>query len=165
MYKPDEDSFLLKKYVNKLAKGKILEVGVGSGYQIEHLKNAEGVDIDKKSIEYCQKKGLKVYYSNLFSNVSGKYDTIIFNPPYLPQEGKKEHKDLFGGKRGWEIIERFFKQVKEHLEPKGIILILFSNITNKTKVDSIIKENNFKFEQLDEKSVGLMEKLYVYLCS
>ena len=165
MYQPEEDSILLKKYVNKLARGKILEIGTGSGFIIKDLKNAEGVDIDKESIDYCKKQGLNVYYSNLFSKVKGKFDLIIFNPPYLPEEpNMKKHKDLFGGKHGWEIIEKFFKDVKKYLKKDGKILILFSNLTNKNKVDSVIKENNFKFKLLEEKPIGLMERLYVYLC-
>ena len=55
IYEPREDSFLLKKYVNKFAKGKILEMGTGTGFQIKDLENAEGVDIDKESINHCKK--------------------------------------------------------------------------------------------------------------
>ena len=69
MYEPREDSFLLKKYVEKYAKGKILEIGTGTGFLIKDLKNAEGVDIDKESINYCKKEKLNVYYSNLFSKI------------------------------------------------------------------------------------------------
>ena len=75
----------------------------------------------------------------------------------------KEHKDLFGGKHGWEIIEKFFSKVDDYLENKGEVLILFSSLTNKKKVDSIITKK-FKFEELESKSVGLMEKLFVYRC-
>lgn len=162
IYEPAEDSFLLKKYVKRFARGKVLEVGVGSGIQIKDLKNAEGVDIDKESVEFCKEQGLNVYYSDLFSNVKGKFDVIIFNPPYLPEDEIKDI-DLVGGKNGWETIERFFENVKDYLKEKGEILILFSNLTNKEKVEEIIKKD-FKFEVLEEKNVGLMEKLYVYRC-
>ncbi|MBU2640097.1 MAG: DUF2431 domain-containing protein [Nanoarchaeota archaeon] len=176
MYEAGEDSFLIGKYIKKFSKGKVLEIGCGSGYLMEialsKTKNVKGVDIDKESVEFCRKKGLDVSYSDLFSNVKGKFDVIIFNPPYLPQEEpflkrnvrERKNLDIIGGKRGYEVIERFFKDVKDFLKEKGEILILFSSLTNKEKVDSIIKENNFKFELLEEKSVGLMEKLYVYRC-
>jgi release factor glutamine methyltransferase len=163
VYEAREDSYLLKKYVEEFSRGKVLEIGCGSGIVIKGLKNAEGVDIDKESVDYCKKQGLNVYYSDLFSDVKGKFDIIIFNPPYLPQEGKEEHIDLFGGKEGYELIERFFEEVENHLEDNGEILILFSNLTNKDKVDEIINKK-FKFEELESKSVGLMEKLYVYRC-
>ncbi len=169
IYESSEDSFLLGKYVSKFVRGKVLDMGTGSGYLMEialsKTKNVKGIDIDKKAVEFCKNKGLDVIYSDLFSNVKGKFDVIIFNPPYLPQdENMKKYKDLFGGKHGWEIIERFFNDINNHLNEKGEILILFSNLTNKKKVDSIIKENNFKFEELESKNVGLMEKLFVYRC-
>ena len=169
VYEISEDSFLLGKYAEKFSRGKVLDVGTGNGYLMEialkKTKDAIGIDIDEEVVEFCKKKGLNVKKSDLFENINEKFDVIIFNPPYLPQEkGMKEHKDLFGGKNGWEVIERFFKEAKNYLNKNGEILILFSNLTNKKKVNSIIKKNNFKFELLEEKSVGLMERLYVYRC-
>lgn len=168
VYEIAEDSILIGKYVEKFSKGKVLDIGTGNGYLMEialkKTKNVEGADVDEESIKICNEKNLNVYYSDLFSNVKGKFNLIIFNPPYLPrEEGMKEHKDLFGGKHGWEIIERFFKDVKNHLEKNGKILIVFSNLTNKNKVDSIIRKNKFNFKLLEEKNIGLMEKLYAYI--
>ena len=166
MYKPSDDSYLIEKYVKRFASGKVLDVGCGSGIlmraALTKTKNVEGVDIDDESLEYCKKQGLKVYKSDLFSNVKGKFDFVIFNPPYLPEDEIKD-KDLIGGKFGWEIIERFFLEVKNYLNKNGKILILFSSLTDKEKVDDIIFENELKFRLLEEKNVGLMEKLYIYL--
>jgi release factor glutamine methyltransferase len=169
MYEPQEDSFLIEKWVKELAKGKVLEIGCGSGVLMEaaltKTKEVLGVDIDKESLDYCKKKKLNVKESDLFSKVSGKFDFIIFNPPYLPSEkGEKDYRDLIGGKKGWEIIERFFKDVKKYLEREGKVLILFSSLTNKKKVESIIKKNKFEFKLLEEKSM-FFESLYVYLCT
>jgi release factor glutamine methyltransferase len=169
MYEPQEDSFLIEKWVKELAKGKVLEIGCGSGVLMEaaltKTKEVLGVDIDKESLDYCKKKKLNVKESDLFSKVSGKFDFIIFNPPYLPSEkGEKDYRDLIGGKKGWEIIERFFKDVKKYLEREGKVLILFSSLTNKKKVESILKKNKFEFKLLEEKSM-FFESLYVYLCT
>ena len=173
MYTPAEDSYLIEKYVKEFARGKILEIGCGSGILLEAAlkksKDVIGVDIDEESLAYCKEKGLNVKKSNLFSNVKGKFDFIIFNPPYLPEDEldsslSTRHIDLVGGKNGYEIIEKFFKKVRKHLNKKGEVLILFSSLTNKSKVESIMRENRFSYEKLEEKSVGLMERLYVYLC-
>jgi methylase of polypeptide subunit release factors len=37
-----------------------------------------------------------------------KFDLIVFNPPYLPQELPERDKALEGGKKGYEVLERFF---------------------------------------------------------
>lgn len=166
MYSPSDDSYLMKKYVKKFAYGKILEMGCGSGILMKaaltKTKDVTGVDIDDDAVMYCKKQGLNVYKSDLFSNVKGKFDFIIFNPPYLPEDEIKD-KDLIGGKCGWEIIERFFSEARDYLNKSGKILIVFSNLTDKKKVDEIISENDFEFKLLEEKNVGLMERLYVYL--
>jgi len=172
MYQPEEDSYLMEKYVKEFARGKVLEIGCGSGILMEAaLKKSEsviGVDVDDESLRFCRKKGLNVKKSDLFSKVNGKWDFIIFNPPYLPEDENEfistQHIDLVGGKYGYEVIERFFSKAGKYLNEKGEVLILFSSLTNKSKVESIMRENGFSYEKLEEKSVGLMERLYVYLC-
>lgn len=169
IYEPDEDSFLLAKYVEKYAHGKVLDVGTGSGIQAEtalkFTKDVLAVDIDKEAVNFVKKKGIKAKISNLFENVKGKFDLIIFNPPYLPDE-KLEDKEskiiTTGGKYGYEILEKFFFQVNNYLNKNGKILIVFSSLTNKDKIDKIIKKNKLKFRLLEEKKV-FFESLYCYL--
>ena len=165
IYMPEEDSFLLAKFVREYAKGKVLDIGCGSGIlmevALEKTKDVIGVDIDKEAVEYCKKKKLNVSYSDLFENVKEKFDLIVFNPPYLPEDEIKD-KDLIGGKHGYELIEKFFNEVDKFLNKNGKILILFSSLTNKNKVDEIIKKK-FKFKLLKEESY-FFEKLFVYLC-
>jgi release factor glutamine methyltransferase len=169
IYEPEEDSFLLAKYVKKFSKGKILDLGTGSGIQaktaLKNTKDVLAIDIDKESVDYVRKKGIKAKISDLFSNIKGKFDLIIFNPPYLPEErleSKESKRITTGGKQGHEILERFFSNVNEHLNKNGKILIVFSSLTNKNKVDKIIKENNFNFKLLESKRL-FFEELYCYL--
>ena len=49
--------------------------------------------------------------SDLFENVHGKYDTIIFNPPYLPVE--RESPQWSGGKDGFAVTGRFLETAHE----------------------------------------------------
>mgnify|MGYP001567578073 CR=1 FL=1 len=169
IYDPQEDSFLLAKYVDRFAKGKILDLGTGSGIQskiaLRHTKDVLAVDIDKEAVNYVKKKKIKAKISDLFSKVNEKFDLIIFNPPYLPEEeleDKESKKITTGGKYGHEILERFFSQVNKHLNKDGRILIVFSSLTNKEKIDKIIKKNNFKFKILEQNKV-FFETLYCYL--
>ena len=101
----------------------------------------------------------------MFSNVKGKFDLIIFNPPYLPNdelEDKESKKITTGGEYGFEILERFFSQVNKYLNKNGKILIVFSSLTNKNKVNKIIKQNKLKFRLLEDKKI-FFETLYFYL--
>lgn len=174
MYSPQEDSFLLLEQVKKYARGKVLDMGTGSGIQArgaaekKEVESVLAVDIDKKVIGELKKTihepKIKFMVSDLFSNIFDKYDTIIFNPPYLPREkGDEKIKDpaLFGGKEGYEILERFFMQVGRCLNDHGMILIVFSSFTQKEKVDEIIGKSGFSFEQLSTQHI-FFEDLFVY---
>ena len=78
---------------------------------------------------------------------------IVFNPPYLPEE--KETKgdiQIVGGKKGYEVIERFLLKAKDYLLSKGKILLLFSSLTDKKMIEILLGENLYDYECLDENS-------------
>jgi len=172
MYNPEEDSFLLEKEVLKFAQGKVLDIGTGTGIQAvaaakrEKVSSVLAVDVDEESIDYCKKnvinKKITFRISNLFSAVKGKFDTIIFNPPYLPHDNEIKDKAIYGGKKGYELIEKFFNKVGNYLNKEGIILTVFSSLTGKNKIDEIIRKKGFHFELLVMKHL-FFEDLYVYL--
>ncbi|MBL7147689.1 MAG: DUF2431 domain-containing protein [Nanoarchaeota archaeon] len=169
MYEPVEDSFLIKKYIKNYAKGKILDLGTGLGIlakeALNYSKDVLAADINQESVNYLKKLNIKAVRSDLFENIKDKFDLIIFNPPYLPED-KREPKETAlattGGKYGYEILERFFKHAKNYLNKNGKIIIVFSSLTNKKKINKLIKENNFKFKLLEKKKIDF-EELYCYL--
>jgi len=194
MYHPKEDSFLLKKYVKKYSKGIVLDIGTGSGIQaLTAAKNKKvtkvfAVDIDEEALAYCIKninnKKIIFLKSNLFSffklarhekhnlfeknfNLKFpkqlKFDTIIFNPPYLPKQEPKD-KAIDGGKKGYELIQKFLREAKDFLKPKGIILLVFSSLTNKEKIDHILLKYNYSFNLLEKKHI-FFEDIFCYKIS
>ncbi|MFW6383394.1 MAG: HemK2/MTQ2 family protein methyltransferase [Nanoarchaeota archaeon] len=92
VYEPAEDSVLLKRNIGNYAKGKVLDMGTGSGILAEEAKkyasSVTGADIGKEAVEYCKNRIRAVNFiqSDLFSNINEKFDTILFNPPYLPSK-------------------------------------------------------------------------------
>ena len=180
IYEPSEDSYLLLEFVKNYAKKgmKVLDMGTGSGIQaigaIEKGAEVLAVDVNKEAVEHCEKKGINALQSDLFENVKGKFDLIIFNPPYLPEEKvnmgiKFTEKDfnyvndiaLVGGKHGWETTDRFLFEAKNYLNEDGKILISFSSLSG--DVLRIIEKYGFKYKRLGEKRV-FFESLYVYEC-
>ncbi len=190
VYEPQEDSYLLEKYVSKLAKGMVLDIGTGSGIQaLAASKVADfvvAVDINQKALEYCNnslrsdkilclKSDLFSFFESKIINFrdgkfkgisdrkesGNKFDTIIFNAPYLPEDENDKNLALDGGKGGYEIIERFFDGAKNFLSDDGIILLIFSSFTCKEKVDSIISEKDYNFEMLEKIHV-FFEDIFCY---
>ena len=166
IYEPEEDSYLLEKYVKILAKGKVLDIGTGSGILAIAAKNKckeiMAVDINPEAVALVQKKGIKAIESDLFSEVEGKFDTIIFNPPYLPEDDREDEeskKITTGGKNGNELIERFLKQAKNYLQKEGIILIVFSSLSG--DVNRLFKKYRYRQRLLESKKF-FFEELFAY---
>ena len=173
LYEPLEDSFLLEKQVSKLAKGSVLDMGTGSGIQAvaaakkRNVKKVLAVDVQKSVLKHCREtvKSKKISFrqSNLFQKISKqKFDTIIFNPPYLPADPKLKDITLAGGEKGYEIVEKFLAKANNYLNDDGIILLLISSLTNQQKVEEILTEKLFEFEIISKKHI-FFEDLIVYL--
>ncbi|RLE41532.1 hypothetical protein DRJ48_05375 [Candidatus Woesearchaeota archaeon] len=168
VYEPREDSFLLLKYIKDYSKDKkVLDLGTGSGILAEealkYAKEVVAADIDEEAVFYAQKQlgnNVKVVCSDLFENIPGKFDLILFNPPYLPSS-KYSSVATDGGKQGHETIARFLASAKQHLNPGGVILMVFSSLTNKERVDQAIRLFKFKAKLLETKKL-FFETLYLY---
>ncbi len=175
IYEPSEDSYLMQKYVREFSLGRILDMGTGSGIQaltaitnpnsqfvIAADANLEAVAALDHKIKAQKIRKLQAVQSDLFSNTPGKFNLIIFNPPYLPQDKGIEDPALYGGKKGWEISEQFFRQASAHLFPDGKILFLFSSLTDKKKIEEILASHLFRFQELEREKISF-EELYLYL--
>ncbi len=179
VYQPREDSYLLRKYLGKYVKGIVLDMGTGSGIlALEAAKSRKvvkvfGVDVNEEAIKYCIRniKNKKILFmcSNLFSvfkkeeaykNI--KFDTILFNPPYLPTDPRYGDIALDGGKCGYELICKFLHESKRFLKPKGKILMVFSSLTGKERIDLFLQRNNWEYLVLEKKHI-FFEDLYLYL--
>ena len=103
---------------------------------------------------------------NLFKKdrryMNTKFDTILFNAPYLPNDPDVKDPALDGGKEGYELICKFLHESKRFLRPKGKILLLFSSLTGKEKLEKFLAENYFKFRELEKQHI-FFEDLYLYL--
>lgn len=170
IYEPSDDSYLLEKYVKKYAKKgmKVLDVGVGGGIlSLAAKKKGSKVlacDINPQAVNLCKQKEIDCVLSDLFKEIDGKFDLIIFNPPYLPEDQREDAESktiTTGGKYGYEILKRFFKEAREHLRRQGRILIVISSLTKPQKVEEIIINNGFKFRELERENL-FFEELVVY---
>lgn len=171
VYQPEEDSYFLSeqlaKYLKKIKNReiRILDLGTGTAIQAQvsrrlGFKNILCSDINPEAIKIAKRKGFKTVQSDLFEKIKGKFDLIIFNPPYLPKNKYDKEKDTTGGEKGDEIIIKFLKKVKNHLNKNGKVFLLISSYTPRKRILKEIKNQKLKHQKLAEKKL-FFEKLEV----
>ena len=126
------------KYKKKID---ILDIGTGSGciaitLSKEVNSNVVGCDISTSAIalskENATLNNAKVDFieSDVFSNINGKYDVIISNPPYISKDEKimdivynnEPHTALFADNNGLYFYDKILKECKDYLKDNFIIV-------------------------------------------
>lgn len=147
----------------------VLDMFAGSGAIgvaiMRHVKNARMTfaDSEKGSIRQI-KKNLKansyklkpkVIQSDIFEKVTGKFDVIVANPPYIPnnQETRNKiqtsvidyepHVALFGGEDGLDLIRRFLAEAKNRLNTGGKIYMEFDS-PQKPAITALLKKLKYR---------------------
>ncbi len=141
VYEPAEDTFLLAENLAVKEGDVALDVGTGTGLiallMARKAKFVLGVDLNPIAVELAKDnarlngiQNVEFRLSDLFENVSGKFDVITFNAPYLPGEPEEPiDLALVGGKTGREVLDRFIREVPDYLKRGGVVQIVQSSIT------------------------------------
>ncbi len=168
IYEPREDSFLMLDTLAELdLKGlKVLDMGTGSGILAAYCaKNGAEVtasDIDTNAVRslggLARSLGisLQTVASDLFSEIHGEFDFVLFNPPYLPSQ-QIEDRTTDGGRKGREVIHRFLKELPKHLTRSGYGILLVSSLNDPQGLG--VEYPMLSFEILRQRSL-FFETLY-----
>ncbi len=135
--------------------------------QIRFNLNLNGIDkkryrVIKSNVEYLLTPSVNSIKSNVFEYLltpsvnSKKYDVILANPPYIGLGEKSKvqksvlnfepKKALFAKNNGLYFIEKFLKQAKDYLAPKGVIYLEFG-YNQKKEVEKLLKK--FKYQNFE----------------
>ncbi|MCX6777696.1 MAG: methyltransferase [Candidatus Micrarchaeota archaeon] len=172
VYEPAEDSLILAEEAKKLS-GTLLDMGTGCGIVAICAERCEslGVDVNKNAVKNAKqnakanKSNAKFFVSNLFEKVEGKFDTIAFNPPYLPSSPDEKVKGslelaLTGGKNGRGITDRFLSQFKNHLAPGGRLLLVQSSLSDKGETRMRLEKMGFAVREISKVHM-FFEEIYL----
>ncbi len=175
IYPPSEDSELLAQSLTIPKNAVCLDLGCGTGIQ--------GITmalLGAKSVTFCDQNPLalenakqnkklnhltcetKFIQSDLFENISEKFDVITFNPPYVPSE-KIKWIDTDGGKKGRIVLDRFLDKIEKHLKPNGQVFFLQTSLNETNPTEKKLKQNGFEFEIVNKQKL-FFEELLVYRC-
>jgi release factor glutamine methyltransferase len=173
-YAPSDDSWLLANALEKenFQGKKCLDMGCGSGIQTAALllggaEHVTCVDINSSAIFVTQKMvqtyfpHAKVEYveGNLFEHVKGKFDVMVFNPPYVPSDEMK-WMEVDGGKEGREVIDKFMSQFPKHLKENGSCFLLVSSLNGIDDVQFRLQKRHLKSKVVAQLKLSF-EELYI----
>lgn len=194
---PREDTELLVEEVISLVKNKqnqlatndslitkntvkILDMCTGSGciaISLAKLLNnvdVTAVDVSEKTLDIAKENATinesKVSFvlSDLFENITGEYDVIASNPPYIQtkiiKELQKEVKmepelALDGGENGLDFYEKIINRAPEFLKNKGILAFEIGYDQGED-VKNIMAEQGFK-EVTIRKDLGNQDRVVI----
>lgn len=168
VYEPAEDTFLLAHIISGV--GDVLEIGTGTGVLsiacALNGSNVTAVDISQKAVACAESNAdmnavkLNVFQSDLFEHVTGRFDEIIFNPPYLPTADSIEGSEQWdGGPDGFSVTVPFLSAAPEFLKEEGRIRIILSDLTDMKALMGRFSNLEFK-EEKNEKFD--FETIYAY---
>ena len=118
------------------AGGRVLDMGTGSGVNAilaaTKCARAVAVDINPHALAAARANAelngvadlVEVKYSDVFSEVEGTFDLVVFDPPFrwfCPR-------DLLEAAmtdEGYRAITAFFRELRSHLAPGGRVLVFF----------------------------------------
>ncbi len=139
VYPPSEDSQLLIESLKVRDGERILEIGCGSGVVSIHCARngclVTSGDINPKAVELTRKNAadngvdINVVETDVYSDISGRFDTILFNLPYLPvdEEGLLA-KSWSGGPDGLGPLPELLEGAPEHLLEGGRVVVAISSL-------------------------------------
>lgn len=149
---------------NKLKECSILDIGTGTGcipITLATQTNGAAIqacDISEKALKVAQlnakkhKVHIDFVLSNLFSNISGVFNIITANLPYVPIEIYEQNKFLHhepknaitDNEDGLVYIKQVLREAKEHLAVKGIILFEM-HFTQLKEISEVAQRNGLSY--------------------
>lgn len=141
VYEPAEDTFLLADHLRVREGERVLELGTGCGIlavlAAERGGRVLATDVSEEALRCAWlnawKNGVgervELRKGNLFEPVgSSRFDLILFNPPYLPEEGEGDPR-WSGGEDGREVLDPFLSALPSHLSKGGRSLFVQSSLS------------------------------------
>lgn len=142
----------------------VLDVCTGSGciaISVAKLSNATVVAVDiseaalnmaKKNAEYNETSNVTFVHSDMFSDVEGKFDVILSNPPYIRSEEvlklmpevlvHEPHLALDGHEDGLFFYEILARESSKFLNPSGLLIVEIG-YDQAEDVSRLLENNNF----------------------
>ena len=171
VYKPIENEQACRTYCRE--GDRVLDLGSGSGvctvFCAPLVREVVAVDISPAAVanteENCRRLGLDnvtVARSDMFSNVEGKFDLILSNPPYIAADFADDEAQFATSVRYLPVL---FAEVGRYLAPNGRLVVQFP-MWFRSKIEGLASRHGLRVvevKRLPAKSLGLSLLSLAYL--
>lgn len=163
--RPDTEHLVEEALRRKPGARSILDIGTGSGCLAVSLalllepERCLAVDISAEALEVASGNGRRLFaeegrgacpiefvQSDLFEKVSGQFDLIVSNPPYITEaeyagldRGVRDFEPgiaLTAGEDGLSVYRRLLAEVSGYLQPGGLLLLEISDTVSDGVTDA-----------------------------
>jgi len=160
-----------------IEKGKVLDVGTGSGVIALSLalKFPEAkifaVDISEEALSLARENATRLgltgrvqfHRGNLLENLSERFDLIVANLPYVSMQDRHllarevlhdPEMALFAGEKGDELIRKLIEQARAHLSSNGV-LALEIGLNQSEGLAEFLRQKNYHDIELKKDYAGI----------
>jgi release factor glutamine methyltransferase len=136
---------------------RVLDMGTGSGVNaiLAASRGADvlAVDISPRALEAAQTNAerngvdsqIEVRRSDVFSDVDGTFDLIVFDPPFRWFKPRSLMEAVMTDE-GYQAMTSFFRQARHYLRDNGKMLIFFGTSGDLGYLQHLMTENGFQWE-------------------
>lgn len=133
---------------------RVLDMGTGSGVNavLAALRGAVVLAVDNSAAAMAAAQAnvarngvsdlVEVRHSDVFSEVDGEFDWIVFDPPFRWFKPRTLMEELMADE-GYQAMTRFFRQARDHLKPEGRMLIFFGTSGDLDYLKRLMTEEHF----------------------
>lgn len=155
---------------------RVLDMGTGSGVNAilaaSEATDVVAVDINPFAVncakQNAQRNGVagrvRIFESDVFSDVDGKFDLIIFDPPFR-WFAPRDIREVATADENYRALRTFFRQVRQYLNPEGRILLFFETSGDSDYLHQLIEKTRLEAERLGERHLtkdGLEIEYFTY---
>ncbi len=166
-------SGLMARHLALRPTDEVLDVGTGSGIQAivaaQQAQRVVAIDVNPEAVvcarANCERNevdNVTVLQGDLFEPLTAgeRFDVIIFTPPYMEGPVTTLLSRALNDPRK-ALARRFFAEARNHLEPGGSLLVLYSSIADHEEVIEIAAEHGWQYEQIAVRKM-LLETYFIY---